>query len=53
MAKTLTNMAVFTETKELVCKIATETNEKKCAIFHRAILDYARKKAKEMAAANK
>lgn len=53
MASTLTNMAVLPETKALVCKIARETNEKKSAIFHRAILDYARKKEKEMAAANK
>lgn len=40
----LTNMAVLPETKELVCRIAKETNEKKCAIFDRAVRDYARKK---------
>ena len=39
----LTNMAVLPETKELVCRIAKETNEKKCAIFDRAVRDYARK----------
>lgn len=43
MRRELATVAVMPETKELVGKIADVTNEKKIAIFDRAIRDYARK----------
>jgi predicted transcriptional regulator len=53
MTKQLTSVAILPETKSLVAKIAEATNEKKFAIYDRAIRDYARKNNINVAACGK
>lgn len=43
MQRELVSVSILPETKSLVGKIAAATNEKKFAIYDRAIRDYAKK----------
>ena len=43
MKRELVSVSILSETKSLVSKIAEATNEKKIAIYDRAIREYARK----------
>lgn len=44
MKRELVSVSILSETKSLVGKIAEATNEKKIAIYDKAIRDYAEKK---------